>query len=63
MKKTEVLEYFGGVAKTARAMRLTAASVYRWPDELTDLLAYRVELATKGALKSDETLRMIANEK
>jgi hypothetical protein len=57
MKKTEVIEYFGSAAKTARALRISRAAVCLWPDELSDRTAFIVELATHGALKTDETLR------
>jgi len=57
MTKKEVIEHFGSKAATARALRIHENSVRRWPLVLTDAIAYRVELATKGALKSNETLR------
>ena len=57
MKKSEVIEYFGSAARTARAMRISRAAVSLWPDELGDNVAFKVELVTGGRLKSDETLR------
>ena len=61
MKKSEVIEYFGSAARTARAMRISRAAVTMWPDELGDYVAFRVELVTGGQLKSDETLRLEAD--
>lgn len=56
MLKKDVIEHFGGRAQTARALRIHENSVRRWPLVLTDAVAYRVELASKGALKTNETL-------
>ena len=60
MKKSDVIAYFGTRAATARALRLHENSVRRWPDVLTDHIAYKIELATNGALKTDETKRILA---
>ena len=59
MKKIDVIEYFGSAAKTARALRISRAAVCMWTDELSDATAFKVELVTNGALKSDETLRFL----
>jgi len=59
MKKIDVIEYFGTAAKTARALRISRAAVCLWPDELSDAVAYKVELVTNGALKTDETKRIL----
>jgi len=56
MTKNDVIEHFGSAAKTSRAMRISRAAVCLWPDVLSDSMAYKVELVTNGALKSDETL-------
>lgn len=58
MTKTEVINHFGNKARTARALRISYQAVNSWPMQLTERIAYRVELATNGALKSDETLLM-----
>ena len=60
MTKKEVFNHFGSAAKTARALRISRAAVCLWPDTLTDAVAYRVELASNGALKSDETKRLLS---
>ena len=56
MLKKEVIEYFGGLLETSRALRVHENSVRRWPDELTKKLEFRVELVTNGHFKSRETL-------
>jgi hypothetical protein len=56
MLKKDVIEYFGGLAQTSRALRIHENSVRRWPDELTDNIQFKVELVTKGKFKSRETL-------
>ena len=61
MKKSEVIEYFGSAARTARAMRISRAAVTMWPDELGDNVSFKVELVTGGQLKSDETLWLEAD--
>lgn len=55
MTKTEVIKHFGNKARTARALRISYQSVHNWPEVLTDRIAFRVELATKGALLTDES--------
>ena len=60
MLKTDVIDYFGSAANTARALRISRAAVCLWPDELSEQVAYRVELATSGALKTDETKRILS---
>jgi hypothetical protein len=58
MTKTDVINYFGNKTKTARALRISYQAVKNWPVELTDRIAFRVELVTNGALKTNETLLM-----
>jgi transcriptional repressor of cell division inhibition gene dicB len=59
MKKKDVIRYFGSAAKTARALRISRGAVSLWPEVLSDAQAYKVELATKGDLKTDETIRLL----
>ena len=58
MKKEDVLNYFGGVTATARALRITHSAVSQWKDELSGQTAFKVELVSKGYFKTDETRRM-----
>ena len=55
MLKKDVIKHFGSQSKTARALRISNSAVSQWPEELTDSLQYKVELATNGVLKSSET--------
>lgn len=55
MLKSDVVNYFGSIAKTARALRISYQAVKKWPEELTDRIAWKVELVTNGALKTNET--------
>jgi len=57
VKKSEVIDFFGNRAAVARALRIHENSVNRWPEVLSDAIAFKVELVTRGALKSDETIR------
>lgn len=59
MRKIDVIKHFGGASKTARALRISRAAVSLWPEELSDAQAYKVELATRGELKTDETIRLL----
>ena len=58
MKKSDVIEYFGSAAKTARALRISPSAVTRWEDDIPDSSAYKVEILSGGKLKTDETLRI-----
>jgi len=62
MLKKDVIEYFGGLAQTARALRIHENSVRRWSDVLTDNIQYKVELVTKGKFKSRETLLLSGSD-
>jgi len=59
MLKKDVLEFFGGLPETARALRMHEVSIRRWPDVVPTQSEYLVELATKGKIKSDETLKKV----
>lgn len=53
MKKSDVLEYFGGAAKTASALGVTRSAVSQWGDTVPESSAYKIEVLTGGALKAD----------
>jgi hypothetical protein len=55
--KIDVLNYFGGVSDTAKALRMHENSVRRWPDKLSKIMAQRVERESKGSLLTDESLK------
>jgi hypothetical protein len=58
MTKQEVIEFFGSASKTGRALKITRQAVYDWPDIVPLKSQWRIELITRGALKSELTKEM-----
>ncbi|HBV5320840.1 Cro/CI family transcriptional regulator [Klebsiella oxytoca] len=56
MRKSEVVNYFGGVCKTALALGIKHPSVSEWPEIIPEVRAYQVEKITNGRLKFDQSL-------
>ncbi|WP_145569271.1 Cro/CI family transcriptional regulator [Yersinia mollaretii] len=56
MHKDEVIAYFGGVGKTAKALGMSHASVSGWPDPIPRGRAFEVEVVTNSSLKVDLSL-------
>ncbi len=56
MRKNEVITYFGGVGKTAKALGLSHASVSGWSELIPKGRAFEIQVLTKGALKVDVSL-------
>lgn len=56
MLKQDVLTYFGGANKTAKALGITHVAVVRWPDVIPKVRAYELERLTKGKLKMNPSL-------
>lgn len=56
MRKSEVINYFGGVCKTATALGIKHPSVSEWPEIIPEVRAYQVEKITNGLLKFDQSL-------
>lgn len=52
MTKTEVLNFFGGVAKTAQALGTSAPAISKWSDPIPMGRAYQIEVLTGGQLKA-----------
>lgn len=52
MKKETVLNYFGGVTKTAEALGISKGSVSLWGEEIPQGRAYQIESLTGGLLKA-----------
>lgn len=50
MKKKTVIEHFGGVLATAKALGITSQSVSQWPEEIPELRAFQIERLTNGLL-------------
>ena len=51
MKKSEVIEYFGNVDKTAMALGITKGAVSQWSETIPMRRAYEVERISNGKLK------------
>ncbi|QMV50931.1 Cro/CI family transcriptional regulator [Ewingella americana] len=56
MKKDDVISYFGGVSKTAKALGLSHASVSGWTEIIPKGRAFEIQVITKGAMKVDSAL-------
>ena len=52
MTKTDVLEHFGGVTKTAVAIGRTKSAVSQWPENLPWEIQCVIQVVTKGKLKA-----------
>jgi len=55
MLKKDVLKFFGGPAKTARALGVTHQAVAQWDHKIPERMAWRAQSVSKGRLKLDET--------
>lgn len=55
VKKSDVLEYFGGVSKAANALGITRSAVSQWDETIPESSAYKLESLTGGQLKADPT--------
>ncbi len=62
MHKSEVIEYFGGVSKTAVALGISHPAVCRWGDIIPEKQAFVIERITRGKLKYSASLYQKANE-
>lgn len=62
MRKSEVIEHFGGVSKTASALGISHPAVCRWGDVIPEKQAFVIERITKGKLKYDSSLYQKPNE-
>jgi transcriptional repressor of cell division inhibition gene dicB len=53
MKKSEVIEFFGGTQETADALGIRYQSVREWPeDRVPEGRQYQIQLLSKGKLKA-----------
>lgn len=62
MLKTKVVEHFGGISKTAAALKISHPAVCRWGDVIPEKQAFVIERITKGALKYDASLYAKPND-
>ncbi|QHC09876.1 Cro/Cl family transcriptional regulator [Aeromonas veronii] len=53
MRKHDVVTFFGGVDKTAKALGITHVAVSKWGETIPQGRAYQIEVLTGGKLKAD----------
>ncbi|MFC5705443.1 Cro/CI family transcriptional regulator [Aeromonas eucrenophila] len=53
MQKNTVLEYFGTVTETAKALGISDVAVSKWNETIPKGRAYQIEVLTGGQLKAD----------
>lgn len=51
MLKTQVVEYYGGISKTAIALGVTHSAVCQWGNVIPQKQAFVIERITNGKLK------------
>ena len=61
MRKSDVINYFGGVCKTAEALGIKHPSVSEWPEIIPEGRAYQFKKITNGKLKVDVSLYQKTN--
>ncbi|HDI1213472.1 TPA: Cro/Cl family transcriptional regulator [Aeromonas hydrophila] len=55
MQKSAVLEHFGTVTATAKALGISHVAVSKWSETIPQGRAYQIEVLTGGQLKADAT--------
>lgn len=53
MTKQDVLDFYGGTVRAAKALGRTKGAVSQWSDDLPLNLQYEIEGRTRGKLKAD----------
>lgn len=53
MLKSDVIDHFGGVSKTASVLGISHPAVCRWGNVIPQKQAFVIERITKGKLKYD----------
>jgi hypothetical protein len=53
MQKSAVLEHFGTVTATAKALGISHVAVSKWSETIPQGRAYQIEVLTGGKLKAD----------
>ena len=56
MKAQSVIEFFGSISETAKALGISAPAVFKWKTsgEVPEDRQYQIELATKGKLRAEK---------
>ena len=62
MLKILVVEYYGGISKTAIALGISHPAVCRWGEVIPQKQAFVIERITKGKLKYDASLYQKATD-
>ena len=62
MRKSEVIEHFGSVSKTASVLGISHPAVCRWGEVIPQKQAFVIERITKGKLKYDASLYQKATD-
>ena len=63
MKKDEIIKFFGGVRRTARALDYSPSYVCGWSDELPKNVQHRVQVFTNNHFTSCDTGRALKFQK
>ncbi|HCA7565691.1 Cro/CI family transcriptional regulator [Klebsiella pneumoniae] len=62
MLKNQVVEYYGGISKTAIALGVTHSAVCQWGNVIPQKQAFVIERITNGKLKYDARLYQKATD-
>ena len=62
MLKYQVVEYYGGISKTAIALGVTHSAVCQWGNVIPQKQAFVIERITNGKLKYDASLYQKATD-
>ena len=60
--KNQVVEYYGGISKTAIALGVTHSAVCQWGNVIPQKQAFVIERITNGKLKYDASLYQKATD-
>ncbi len=61
VKKQDAINHFGGVKPLADALGVWPAAVYKWGDDVPEMVAYKLHVITGGALKIEAQEGIKAN--
>lgn len=60
MWKTDVFNFYGSWTAIAKVLFITPSAVAQWPELIPEKYAYRLEKLTRGHLKVDPMLYLMA---